>query len=163
MYKPVTVLEWCTLYILLCMWVNSSVSLREHVFSGWQTPLTLTQCGSTHMNMLPLQCPLAAKPLTVGPFMKTQYSGQLNNNFHISFRKLFLQYGCHDLQCQVWAGLSQMQSLCVHKNSTWASKPYSLQAPPRLSIFNSVPWFDLSVTGCSPRQYRYRDMGIVLP
>ena len=55
------------------------------------------------------------KPLTVGSFIKTPISGQLNNNCHVLFRKRLLQYGCHDLLCQVWAGLSRMQSLCVHK------------------------------------------------
>ena len=62
--------------------------------------------------------PGSPKPLTVGPFMNTPNCGQLNNNFHISFQKLLLQYGCHDLLCQIWAGLFRMQSLCVHKNCT---------------------------------------------
>ena len=50
MYKPVTILEWCTIYILLCMWIrpNSPASLREDVFSGWQTPLAVWQHRHDH-------------------------------------------------------------------------------------------------------------------
>ena len=74
----------------------------------------------------------SAKPLPVGPSMKTQNSGQLNKNLHISFRKLLLRSGCHDLLCQMRAGLSRMQSLCGHKNSRGIITIYRPQAPPRL-------------------------------
>ena len=154
MYKPVTVLEWCVVYILLsCMWINSSVSLGEHVFSGWQHH---SRCGSTDIwsccpcNAHPQQHRQDhgnfAKPAPVQQslwplvyyFMKRWNSDQLNNNFHISFRKL-LQYGCHDLLCQVWDGLSRMQSLCVHKNSTLASKQYTQPTDSTAAAKNAFP------------------------
>ena len=70
-----------------------------------------------HLRQFWKRGPDSAKPLTFGPFMKTPNSGQLNTNIHISFRKL-LHNRCHGLLRQVWAGLSRMQSLCMHKNST---------------------------------------------
>ena len=99
----------------------------EHVFGGWQTPLAVWQhrhdraalaATPTRLRQIRKTGPGSEKPLTVGPFIKTLISGQLNNNCHILFRKPLLQYGCHDLLCQVWAGLSRMQSLDVHKIST---------------------------------------------
>ena len=93
-----------------------------------------SQCGSTDMIVLPSQKPIAAaktrlrqirktgpgseKPLTVSPFTKRPISVQQNNNGHIFARKPLLQYGCHDLQCQLWACLCRVQSICVHQIST---------------------------------------------
>ena len=71
--------------------------------------------------------PGLAKPLTVGPFMKIPNSSQLNNNFRISFRKLLLQYGCHDLTCvSLGWPVSDAEPLCAqefhgHQNNTAAA------------------------------------------
>ena len=98
MFSPTSylIVRGCTYRLLISCWCRASCACAEYTKP--------TGPGS-------------AKPLTVDPFMKTPDSGQLNNNLHISFRKL-LQYDCHDLLYQVWAGLSRMQSLCVHKNPT---------------------------------------------
>ena len=99
-----------------------------HVFNGWQTPLAVWQhshdcaalatanCSSPDKTTANLKTgPVSEKPLTVDPLIKIPICGQLNSNCHILFWKPLVQYGCRDLLCQVWAGLSRMQNVCVHK------------------------------------------------